>query len=134
VRRMDSPTDRVGQLGHRRFRLFDIGVRVLMSSDGECGAKEAGRRIESWNLDGERVIRGGATIGGHGCNIADPSWVGRTGQDGRAMWALCHTDGFPIERLVLGDVEHDFTFAVIWPQAFAYVYDSGSQGFTGVPD
>ena len=65
IRRMDSPTDRVGQFGDRRFGLFDIGVRVFMPRDGKCGAKQADGRIDSRHFDGERVVRGGTAIGGH---------------------------------------------------------------------
>src|SRR4029079_17175199 len=106
---MHSPTNRVAQLGDRAFCLFDIRVRLLVPRDGKRGAKKTGRRIDSWNLDGERVIRGGSAVGRHGCNIADPSWVGvvigRTGQDGRNMWASCHADSFPAGCLILSDVE-----------------------------
>src|SRR5436190_16508097 len=91
---MDATGDGVGEVGDGCFGQVDVRVWLFVARDGECGAKETGRRIESWNLAGERVVRGGAAIGGHECNIADPSWVvirfDFPGQDGRAMWNVIY--------------------------------------------
>ena len=125
---MDSPTNGIGKFGDRGFCLFDIGVRLFVPRDGKC-EREISRllnRLVAFRRRTRRTrLRGSRRAWmQYSRPIVSRAVSDRSGQDGRAMWASCHADGFPMRRLALGDVEHDFASAVIWPQAFADVDSS----------